>query len=482
MVEQKRTIFREKSLERLSSPERLDQLMQVISPKSWLPLLSLGSLVLVAGIWSIKGRIPITVEGRGVLIYPSKVVAIQTKDVGQLLALNVQVGDIVKKGQILGTIDQVQVRKDLQQQRDKLAELQSHNQAFGSLEQVETTKEKRAIYQQRQYLQKRILEIQTLTPVLQTKSSNSIEQQRQAIKQRFQDAQALIPILKERLKIRKYLFEKEKAIPGDMALESEQQYLDNVGKIADLRSQLKELDVKETQQDQDYLGNLNAITDLRSKLKDLDTREASLAKENLDTATVREKEIQDVKREIAKLELQLNDNSQIISQHSGRILELAIHPGQVIDTGTRLGSIEAVNPSSKLVGITYFTVADGKKIQPGMTLQITPQTVKRERFGGIVGTVTNISSFPITKESAANVVGNPEIVEGLASDKKEGLMQVYADLKFDSATFTGYQWSSSKGPQLKISPGTTTTVRVKVEERAPITFVLPILRSTSGIY
>jgi len=26
------------SLERLSSPERLDQLMQVVSPKSWLPL------------------------------------------------------------------------------------------------------------------------------------------------------------------------------------------------------------------------------------------------------------------------------------------------------------------------------------------------------------------------------------------------------------------------------------------------------------
>lgn len=121
------------------------------------------------------------------------------------------------------------------------------------------------------------------------------------------------------------------------------------------------------------------------------------------------------------------------------------------------------------------------KIQPGMTLQITPETVKRERFGGIVGTVMNVSSFPITKEAAANVVGNPDVVQGLVSDKA-GLIQVYADLKFDSATFTGYQWSSSKGPQLKISPGTTTTVRVKVEERAPITFVLPILRSNSGVY
>lgn len=132
--------------------------------------------------------------------------------------------------------------------------------------------------------------------------------------------------------------------------------------------------------------------------------------------------------------------------------------------------------------MTYFTVGDGKKIQPGMTIQITPQTIKRERFGGIVGKITTVSAFPISKEAAANVVGNPDVVAGLASDKKEGLMQVFADLKLDSTTFTGYKWSSSQGPQLKVSSGTTTTVRVKVEERAPITFILPILRSSSGIY
>ena len=37
------------------------------------------------------------------------------------------------------------------------------------------------------------------------------------------------------------------------------------------------------------------------------------------------------------------------------------------------------------------------------------------------------------------------------------------------------------GPKLEVSTGTTTTVRVKVEERAPITFVLPILREWSGV-
>ncbi len=98
MVTQKRDLFRKESLERLSSPERLDQLMQVINPKSWLPLASLGIIIGTALVWSVYGRIPITVEGRGALVYPSKVVPLQSKSAGQLISLTVKVGDVVKKG------------------------------------------------------------------------------------------------------------------------------------------------------------------------------------------------------------------------------------------------------------------------------------------------------------------------------------------------------------------------------------------------
>lgn len=68
---QQKSIFRQESLERLSSPEQLDQLMHVVNPKSWLPLASLGVLVLLAFLWSIFGRITITTAGRGVLVHPS---------------------------------------------------------------------------------------------------------------------------------------------------------------------------------------------------------------------------------------------------------------------------------------------------------------------------------------------------------------------------------------------------------------------------
>jgi hypothetical protein len=64
-------LFRQESLERLSSPEQLDQLMQIVTPQSWVPLGVLGVLVFAGMVWSIVGRIPITVSGRGLLVADS---------------------------------------------------------------------------------------------------------------------------------------------------------------------------------------------------------------------------------------------------------------------------------------------------------------------------------------------------------------------------------------------------------------------------
>ncbi|MBD2489588.1 NHLP bacteriocin system secretion protein [Aulosira sp. FACHB-615] len=482
MLEQKRRIFRQESVERLSSPERLDQLMQVVSPKSWLPLIALSSLVGVAIVWSIYGRIPITIEGRGVLIYPRKVVPLQSKNSGQLTNVNFKVGDSIKKGQVLAIIDQSDLRQQLEQQKAKLTQLESQDQAANSIFKQRLAQDAQSIQQQRQYLQQRIQELQTLTPVLKTRDNTSLEQQRKSLKQNLQRFQALSPVFRRRMEIRQKLFQQEGVFSADEALQAEQEYLENLQNISDIETQLKALDVTETQKQKEYGENISTISDLQAQLKKLDSEQASQAQQDLENTNNRKKEIQEVKREIAKLQLQVGDNSKIISQYNGRVLETTVAQGQVINAGTRLANIEVENPDSKLVSLAYFSVAEGKKIQSGMPIQITPETVKRERFGGIVGKVINISNFPTTKEAAINEIGNSEVVEGLVSQKNEGFIQVFSEIQNDAQTFSGYKWSSSKGPQMKISSGTTTIVRVQVEERAPITFVLPILRSLSGIY
>ena len=56
MVSRKNNLFRTEALERAATPEQLDQIMQVVSPKKWLPLAAIGSLVAAGLGWGIYGR------------------------------------------------------------------------------------------------------------------------------------------------------------------------------------------------------------------------------------------------------------------------------------------------------------------------------------------------------------------------------------------------------------------------------------------
>lgn len=531
----KEKIFRQESLERLSSPERLDQLMQVVNPKDWLILMVFGGLTTIGLIWSIFGRIPINVEGRGVLIQPRQVVDFQSSIAGQLKSLQVKSGQCVKKDEVLATIDPADTRQQLQLTKGKLEQLQRQAEDSLSLAnqrmQLEksaiaashTTLKKRledarsltpilkakgldAIKQQQINLQQRLQDTQKLTPVLKNQGLTAISQQRISIQQRLKDAQALVPLFEQRFQKRRELA-KIGAIATDSVLQAEQEYQQGLQAVAQLQAELKQLDVSETQTQQnylqnlrttgeiqaqmqqlvlestkterEYLDNLRSVSDIQSQLQELETKEKRLAQENLESRNQRNKEIQEVSREISRLEQQLTQNSHILSTQDGCILELTATVGQVVQPGTRLGTLRGGGNDSPSV-ITYFPIKDGKQIRSGMSISITPDTVQRERFGGILGKITTLSPLPVTKEGAVSLIGNSDIVTSLIAQNGVAI-QVNADLITDSSTFSGYKWTSSKGPESKITSGTTTSVRVTIEQRAPITFVIPILRDLAGM-
>src|SRR5262245_29747323 len=90
-------IFRKVSLERLSSPEQLDQLMQVTSPRGWIALIGLSIILVTAVLWGVFGTISTTVEGQGVLIRPEGVNAVISSQSGIVTSVLVRVGDVIYK-------------------------------------------------------------------------------------------------------------------------------------------------------------------------------------------------------------------------------------------------------------------------------------------------------------------------------------------------------------------------------------------------
>jgi hypothetical protein len=130
------------------------------------------------------------------------------------------------------------------------------------------------------------------------------------------------------------------------------------------------------------------------------------------------------------------------------------------------------------VGVIFFEIKDGTSVQPGMRAQVIPDSVQRERFGTIAGRIRSVSPSPVAKSGAAHLIGSSEIADSFLS--KGPLIETIVDLERDPATISGYRWSYSPGPPMRIAPGTTATARVTVENRAPITYILPLLRSTDG--
>lgn len=532
-------IFSQEALERLSSPERLDQMMQVVNPRAWLPLTTIGLLVAVAGTWSVVGRIPISVNGQGVLIQPRRVVQFQARSNGQLMKLNVNPGDVIKKGQEIGVIDKYEIKKELELEKAKLDQLQTQNQDTNKLQKQQIALELQTLRQQQKDLEEALrresltpilhqkiiaaleqkrqsfaesLQREEITPMLRQQTLAAIAEKRQSLIQRQQHIKNLLLTLQQRFDTRNRLFEQEKAISQDLLLEARREVLDAQMQISDITSQLKELDVQKTNTEReflqnlnrindiknsiqeievqktnterDYLQNLNKIDEVKTKIKDLEAQVVKLNQQDLEKSINQTNQIQEVKRKIAQLELQLSGESRIISQYNGRILEVSAVPGQVLNPGVRLGSLEAEDPNAKTIGIVYLADKDGKQIKPGMTVQVTPSIVKRERYGGIVGKVTQVSPFPVTSQDIAVIVGNEQLANTLAEavSKNSALVQVFVELEKDSNTISGYKWSSSNGPPLKISSGTTTQVRVQTGELAPISYVIPIFRSLTGVY
>jgi HlyD family secretion protein len=302
---------------------------------------------------------------------------------------------------------------------------------------------------------------QTALQTRQDESERSgLETQRTALQKSLADAESLRPVLQSHIESnRKMVQEKLLGYAAKDVADSESALRENEAKIAD------------------YTTRLGQIA---AGLQQIDTRAGTLARQILEGSVARRNEIEQLQRSIALDEFQIKQDGSIRSQYSGRVSELLAAAGQVLPAGGRLLTLDVEDADVGLLSISYFPVRDGKRIHPGMPLQVTPDTVERERFGGILGTVLSVSPAPVTKAGATATIGNGEVVQNLMPDG--GYIEVRAQLEADRSTTSGYRWSSSRGPEMKITTGLTHSTRVTIEGRSPVSYLLPILREKTGVY
>lgn len=377
-----KNLFRSAALEKLSSPERLDVMMQITRPAAWMALLALGVLLIVLIVWSVIGEISIKVQGKGILIRGDALLEVTSGSDGRVIEILVQENETVRVGDLIARLSQPQLDEKIRNKESELA---------GLIAQVSSERQAQA-------------------SIINRLNSESAELRRKVVTQQEAVERGLLT--------------------NSSLLQTKEQLTNKDTQIANIRSGLGE----------------------------------------------KQGRIDGVRRELSELRSQLGTTAEVLSAYDGRVIEIATHEGDLLTPGTTVVTLEAFE--EPIDAVIYIPAADGKKVKPGMMAQISPSTVKQEEWGFIIGEVSSVSEFPVTPEGLKKVLRNEQLVQDLAG--KSAPFEIKVTL-LTADTDSGFQWSSSAGPPQKVFSGTVCSANVTVEKKKPISYVIPIFKSTLGM-
>ncbi len=410
-------IFREAAAQRLSSPEQLDQLMRITSPAGWVALVALGLLLGCAVAWGLWGSIPTKVQGSGILMSRGGVFSVSARASGAVQAVFFREGDPVTAGQVVATIGQPGIRDKILAAEDKIKELQARYDQQRTFGLRQLALEKRSIAAQRADLRQ---------------TNQALKDQLKVLEKRLKDQQRLVGL---------------GLITRATALNTQVQVDDRTESIRQNRNKIEQLSIQALQTrsriDEDLLRIQNQIESARDRLYSLQTV--------------------------------LEQNSNAMSVYNGIVISVDVKPGDVVQTGSQLMTVEMTGEHSRfLEAVLYFPASQGKKVARGTEAHVSPLTVKKDQYGSVIGLVTSVSPFPSNPDAMKSVLQNEEMVRNLS--KNGAPIEIRVALVPDSRTFSWYKWTSSEGPPVSIDAGTVCTGSAIVKRQPPIQLVIPLMK------
>jgi hypothetical protein len=167
---------------------------------------------------------------------------------------------------------------------------------------------------------------------------------------------------------------------------------------------------------------------------------------------------------------------RIISDHTGRVLEVRAGPGSAVQADQPVITLEAeLQGSGRLLGVIYLTPSESREIRPGMPVRIAPTAIRAEETGILLGRVASVGQLLETSESMYRLLRREDLVRYF-SQAVDGLpIAVRVELEVDPETVSGYRWSSPQGANVQVRSGTLFEATIIIEEQAPIQMIFPEL-------
>ena len=192
-------------------------------------------------------------------------------------------------------------------------------------------------------------------------------------------------------------------------------------------------------------------------------------------SSTKEALLKDMNRELENLKSEGAAREEIKAQESGTVLDCTVQVNQIISQGTEVAKIKTSDTKEDKIVRCYVPIADGKKLQPGMETVVTPSTVNEQEYGHMMGTIESVGTYTVTTSEMQQKLGNDMMVQ--ANQQLGPCVEVLVSLEQDAGSASGYKWSNKKGKTVEIVENTPVTAKVRVKESAPISKLIPFLKS-----
>lgn len=517
-------IFRKKSLDRLSSPEQLDKMIVINSPMTWLALVGGAVIILVAVLWGVAGRVPMTEEGNGILLTESTLSSVYSQTEGTVTKTYVSSGDHVEEGDVLYEVSSSQTAQAIAQLQERI----------DSVEAVTYDSED----------DKATVDNQALLEIKNQKSSLSLEadgstSSLEALREEYAAAQAETSRLKTEMNSASEAYYDALAQNNSSAVEFEysqaaseyeaaettcqqlqqmyQQSPDNTELAARLEAAKADRDAKkETYQTkksayENYLNNAGSISaditkksdaynnalsqyssaksqeeSLESQIKTLEVQRSQQgsAQEVQEEAlreqfdATKEATLEQLNTELQNYE-RLKTGQEITATVSGTIYSTFVTNGSMVTIDTEVARIsqqDDINSDGKLQAVYFMPLTSGKNVKEGMKVNVYATNLPKEEYGHMTATVISVADYVTSYADLYTKLGDETLANTFSGSG--AVLEVVCELDTDSTTESGFVWSTDKGREVELEVGTLLQGSVITEEVPPITRLIPKLKET----
>ncbi len=160
--------------------------------------------------------------------------------------------------------------------------------------------------------------------------------------------------------------------------------------------------------------------------------------------------------------------SNVYSDYDGVVDEVMAEPGNLISYGSPLCSVRLTPDRDDMTGVFYIPLDKGKRVKPGMTIQLVPNGVDVTQTGSLIGVVRSVSQYPISGEGVRKTLGNSQLAQYILNQGGGAAIEVTFDLVKDPSSESGYLWTSIVGEHKPVTPGSYCTGTIVIDRKPPI--------------